>query len=350
MDVFTKRSAMAHNTALQINLHPFDARIVEHTLEHQLRALSPMVERIVVTVDTRRSRSGRYSGAGYEMARAALFAKIEAARRRYPKMEMIPVDYSPAALEAVRRRYFRNLPRTPERAYDGGPFHAYFFGLLSAGTRYVLHVDGDMMLGGGSRTWIDEAIATFETNPDALFVGPLPGPPRADGSLGEGEPMPNLRDLPEILRLDTPYPAYAFSSVSTRVFMIDHERFDQRIGSLSLVRPSLRQRIRARLFHQRPDCVAAEEMLSHAMLARGLARIDFLGQGGGLYSLHPPYRSETFYQQLPHIIRRVETGMIPAGQRGFYDLNESMIDWNDARRQRTVYHRAVRAARGLLAI
>ena len=341
---------MTYNTALQINLHPFDVRFVEPMLEHQLKAVSPMVERVVVTVDTRKSRSGRYSGAGYEAARQALLAKLDAAQRRYPKLEVIPVDYSPEAREAVRARYFRDLPRAPERAYDGGPFHAYFYGLLSAQARYVLHIDGDMMLGGGGRTWIDEAIATFEANPDALFVGPLPGPPRADGSLDAGEPMPNLRDLPEIRRLDAPYPAYAFPCVSTRVFMIDHERFDRRVGSLALVRPSLRQRIRARLFHQRPDCVAAEEMLSHAMLARGLTRIDFLGQGGGLYSLHPPYRSESFYRQLPQILRRVETGTIPEGQRGCYDLNQAVIDWSDARRQRTVYRRALRAAQGLLAI
>jgi hypothetical protein len=51
-----------------------------------------------------------------------------------------------------------------------------------------------------------------------------------------------------------------------------------------------------------------------------------------MWSLHPPYRSETFYTLLPELIARVEAGDVPVAQRGDFDVNDSMIDWSDARR------------------
>ncbi|WP_281433711.1 hypothetical protein [Methylosinus sp. H3A] len=35
-----------------------------------------------------------------------------------------------------------------------------------------------------------------------------------------------------------------------------------------------------------------------------------------MYSLHPPYRSETFYRELPNLIARIVAGDIPDAQRG----------------------------------
>ena len=98
-----------------------------------------------------------------------------------PKLD----DYSPAALESVRQRYFSTSRAYPEKAFDGGPFHAYFYGLLKADAEYVVHMDSDMLFGGGSQVWLEEAIGWLRTTPDALFAGPLPGPPRADGTLGD---------------------------------------------------------------------------------------------------------------------------------------------------------------------
>lgn len=91
----------------------------------------------------------------------------------------------------------------------------------------------------------------------------------------------------------------------------------------------------------------AEEIISAAMMRKGLSRIDFLGSGAGIYSLHPPYRTDAFYQELPHLIARIVAGAIPA-QRGDYDVNSSMFDWTEALRQKTAGRRLARAARALL--
>lgn len=92
----------------------------------------------------------------------------------------------------------------------------------------------------------------------------------------------------------------------------------------------------------------AEEVLTAAMMKRDLCRIDFLGQGRGMFSLHPPYRSPEFYDALPALIDRIERGDIPEGQLGDYDVNGSMIDWTNALREKTRWKRLMRAVDQLL--
>ena len=342
---------MSVRSALQINMHPLDARHACHTLPHQLEVWGGQVDRVVLTVDTRRSRNGRYRGAAYEENSKRLFALLEGFARRDPKISIAEVDYSPAAREAVRQRYFATSKTYPEKAFDGGPMHAYFYGLLKADADYTVHMDSDMLFGGGSQTWLDEAVGWLERTPDALFAGPLPGPPRADGSLADlHRSLGSGLNLQTPVRLPADYPAYRFQSVSTRIFVLDQRRFDRRVGALALLRPDLKRRLRARLYRQSPLSMPAEEVLTAAMIERGLGRIDFLGARAGMYSLHPPYRSETFYRELPHLIARIASGNIPDGQRGDYDVNSSMMDWTTALRQKTRPRRLARAVRGLLPI
>jgi hypothetical protein len=66
------------------------------------------------------------------------------------------------------------------------------------------------------------------------------------------------------------------------------------------------------------------------MQQHGLSRLEFLGQAPGMWSLHPPYRSSNFYDNLPNLIQRIESGDIPEAQRGVHDVNDSLIDWSSA--------------------
>jgi hypothetical protein len=250
----------------------------------------------------------------------------------------------------VRDRYFATSADYPEKAFDGGPFHVYFYGLLKADADYVVHMDGDMLFGGGSQDWVDEAVGWLENTPNALFACPLPGPPRADSSLAADlhTSFPGVAGLQAPERLSADYPAYRFKSVSTRIFVLDQRRFDARLGALDIIRPSSMRRLRARLYRQSPLSMPAEEVLTAAMIQHGLCRIDFLGSGRGMYSLHPPYRSETFYRELPNLIARIEIGDIPEQQRGACDVNSSMIDWTDALQQFTRRRRLARAVLALI--
>ena len=176
---------MSVRSALQINMHPLDARHACHTLPHQLEVWGGQVDRVVLTVDTRRSRNGRYRGAAYEENSKRLFALLEGFAKRDPKISIAEVDYSPAAREAVRQRYFATSKTYPEKAFDGGPMHAYFYGLLE-GRRRLHRAHGQRH--AVRRRQPDLARRSDRlagANPDALFAGPLPGPPRADGSLAD---------------------------------------------------------------------------------------------------------------------------------------------------------------------
>jgi hypothetical protein len=85
------------------------------------------------------------------------------------------------------------------------------------------------------------------------------------------------------------------------------------------------------LLRGKPVYELPEDTISQIMLDKGLQRIDFLGSEAGAWTLHPPYRNEEFYANLPQIISRVELDQIPEEQRGDYDINYSMVNWDNAK-------------------
>ena len=334
---------MRHGIAAQMSTYPLDVRHLEHLLPHQIRVLAPMVDRFVITVDTHQSRSGRYRVANFNENLDRTRKLIQDARRHCPKLEVLDVDYSDATRRAVAQ-YFFGVDSIPVKAWDGGPFYSYFFGLYAANAQYVLHLDGDIMFGGGSTSWIGDAVACMEQRPEVLVTAPYAGPPRADGEIfghgGEGTGY---------MREPMDWPAWRHSSLSTRIFMIDLNRFKSRLGVLPMLPPGPVQRLKSRLLGNPPEVCEAELLLSRTLHASGLYRIDLLGGAPGLWSLHPPYRSEAFYQRLPDLIQAVETGNIPEGQRGHYDLNDAMIDWTSAREANRWHRRYYRMIRHRLA-
>lgn len=338
--------------ALQINMHPFDAPHVVHTLAHQLKIWAGQVDRILITLDTRLANAGRYRASRYEEAKAQIISVLEAAQQQYPQLVIDPVSYDAQTREKIGAAFFSTSPEWPDRAFDGGPFYVYFHGLLRANADYVFHIDSDMLFGGGSATWMDDAIGLLQDTPDVLCVGPFPGPPREKGGLDESLHVhfPGSSGFAQPQKFDADAPAYRFATVSTRVFMIDMRRFAQRIGALDLVRPDPGRRLRAHLFREAPLSMPAEEVLSANMVARGLSRIDYLGTGAGMFSLHPPYRSPEFYAQLPALISRIERGDIPDGQRGDFDINGAMIDWSSALAAKRPTARYRKALSQLLAV
>jgi hypothetical protein len=324
-----------------MSTYPMDVRHVEHLLPHQIRALDGMVDRFIVTIDTHQTRTGRYQVDNFEANLEKLRQLVRDARKSYPRLEFMDVDYS-AAMRREVARYFFDTDSIPIKAWDGGPFYSYFFGLYATGARHVLHFDGDMMFGGGSRTWIRDATACLERHPDVLLMAPFPGPPRADGAIfghqwGDDDAAPAREPLPAL--------AYRHMQVSTRAFLIDLQRFKSMLGHFPLLRPSLRQRLKARLMGNEPEARQAEVLMTLTMQNRSLYRLDFLGSEPGLWTLHPPYRTELFYRRLPELISVVEQGTVPDGQRGHYDLNDSLIDWHEARAANQWHRRYLRMIR-----
>jgi hypothetical protein len=307
---------------LQINVAPTDLPHAISILPHQLRQWGGQTQEILFTLDLHRTTHGGRFGEAWKERRAPMEELLQALCRLHPSAHVCTVDYGAEAMREVAES-FLDTSFMPAKDTKGAPFYPYFHGLHTARNDLVLHLDSDLMFGGGSQTWIAEACQLLEEHTDVLACNPLPGPPMAKPTL-RTQAAPRFRH--DSL-------AFCFSSLSTRLFVLDRRRLRERLLPLELQGPiRVVSRLKARM-HGNPPYRAAELLISDAMQRAGLSRVDFLGAAPGMWSLHPPFRSPEFYRALPRLIECIEAGDVPEAQRGDYDLNDSMLDWSRARRR-----------------
>lgn len=314
--------------SLQISLAPNDLAHARCVLPHQLRCWAHQADETVLVIDAGQ-RQDRQSHE-WRQKLADLRRLADECCIQHKNARVAEVDYSPEVAREIAMAYFGRTS-LPTKDWNGTAFYAYFFGLWAPRHRYVLHMDSDMLYGGGSSTWAREAVELLTQRSDVLFCSPLPGPPTEDGRLTsqtmEPEPYTSL--------------AYHATWMNTRVFFMDSVRLSERIGHLSLSRPPWRHVLRAAAEGRAPYELP-EEIITKAMSRHGLLRFDFLGDDPGMWSVHPPYRSALFYERLPGLVEAVEAGNVPDAQRGDHDINDSMVDWTSARmsrRQKLTKHR-----------
>ncbi len=311
---------------LQISVAPGDLPHAREILPHQLRQWAGQVDEVLFVLDLGQSGDGH----GQVEELLADLCRGESHART------TVVDYSAAAVVEVRERFFQG-GQVPIRDCYGKVVYAYFYGLLAAANRLVLHLDSDMMFGGGSQTWVAEARRLLADRPDLFACAPLPGPPAA-GPLPQRIAIRHAgsRSRRALARNAVPFsapglsgPALRFAHVSTRDLLLDRGRFDDGALAIGSTRPgahaALAATARGALVRRRPWHAPAETCLSRAMTAAGLVRVDFLGAAPGMWSLHPPDHSDAFQRALPGLIRRIEAGDVPDGQRGDFDLHPSML-------------------------
>lgn len=298
--------------SLQINLAPGDYRHARLILPHQLEVLAGQVDEIILTVDTR-SSSGRFAE-GWVKYKDLLYAFLENEIKPRYRVQILPVNYS-KSIKTEIAQYFFGRTSIPEKDFRGGPFYAYFFGLYHASNDLVLHLDSDIFLGGASQIWVAEAKAVFKSYQDCLVVSPHPGPPHPSGTL--------IDQI--IVKQISPY-TYELGGMSTRIFMIDKSVFN--VSKLKLQKPALRGQLKA-VVQGHPNAELPEILIRNFIQLNNFKRIDFLGEGRGLWSLHPPFRTKSFYENLENIIRRIETDDLPESQYGFYDVVDALCDWQE---------------------
>jgi hypothetical protein len=319
---------------LQVSLAPTDLRTARHVVPHQLRQWAAQVDEILFTVDLHRSPSSPVEP--WRRQLPGLRRLIEEWCAMYPHARWAEVDYRPGTMTEIAAAFFGGQP-VPAKDYRGAAFYAYFYGLFAARHDHVLHTDSDMLYGGGSPQWLAEALTLLDECPKVLACNPLPGPPTRDGTLRSQALQP------------FPYrsPAFQAAHLSTRVFLLNRNHFRQRVGALRLGPPRRYDAVRA-LIDGNPPNRSPEAIVTQAMVRRGLIRIDFLGEVPGMWAIHPPYRSERFYQRLPSLVQEIEAGEVPEAQRGCHDINDSLVDWTGAQRslaKRVGYHVALAARR-----
>jgi hypothetical protein len=308
---------------LQVNVAPSDLPHATSTLSHQLRRWRDQVDEVVYTLDLRKSPGPR--GAHFDEYRTEMVRIINELARGRPHQRVVEVDYRDPAVERVGRQFFGGAT-PPAKDCFGAPFYAYFYGLASVQTRYVLHMDCDILFGGGSSRWLDEAIELLDSRAEVLFVSPLAGPPTATGKIpwrmrrAQGRTqafgsVPALED--EATR------RYRLRHVSSRVFFADLHRLSRATPLRVMDAPpwSFGSDLATTPY------LPAETVLSRAMHEGQWLRLDHLGTQPGMWFLHPGQRGEAFRRNLPNLIVAIERGIVPRRQEGSFELRD---DWLDA--------------------
>jgi hypothetical protein len=338
---------------LQISLAPGDLRHAAEIVPHQLRMWHGQFEEALLTLDLHRS-AGHY-GRGWEEGVSGIESMLDELAAREPTARVVRVDYSPEAAARISDAFFGGR-EVPAKAHDGAPVYAYYYGLWAARHDHVLHLDSDLLFGGGSSSWMREATEVLAERPDVLFCNPLAGPPTPDGELPPHVIDRMLRWGGEVpAREPAPWPAFRLNHVSSRLFLVDRRTLAQRLAPIPLRRPrfawggsrassptTLRHLLAARV-RGRPHVATPEDTLSSLMQGKGLLRLDFLGTPPGMWSLHPTDRSESFFGALPHLVEAVESGDIPDEQLGDYNVTDSLLPGagatSDVARPESALHR-----------
>ncbi|TAF79268.1 MAG: glycosyltransferase family 2 protein [Sphingobacteriales bacterium] len=305
------------SVTLQISLAPTDFRHAQYLLEHQTRIFEGQVDEILLTYDTHKSK-GRFA-INWDENNEKMWAFLQNFALSNPKIKLIKIDYSKEKNKEIALKYF-GLNFIPAKDWRGGPFYTYFFGLNEAKYDYVFHIDSDMFFGGKSQTWMQEAIDIFESQKNVFIINPLPGPPREDQTLIGQTGFKKINNKPY---------HFEFEGMSTRLFLTNRKLLlEKKISNIFTLKW---KEFAKAIFRKNPPYRLPEEILSDYMVKNNYKRIDFLGNNEGLWSLHPPYRTQMFYEDLLNIISRIEKGDVPESQKGFYDIVDDLVDWTEAR-------------------
>lgn len=303
---------------LQISLAPSDYKHVVHLLAHQVKVFEEQVEEILLTYDTHKS-NGRFS-LNWEENNSKMWDFLQQFCTIHPKIKLVKIDYSQEKVKEVANFFFQK-DKIPAKEWRGGPFYTYFFGINEANCPNVFHIDADIFFGGLSKTWLAEALALYEADERILFVNPLAGPPTDNGVLYH-QNYTNYKDLPT---------HYSFKTMSTRLYLVNKARLTAKpIKNILTLKP--RELIRA-IIRKNPRFKMPEEFLSEHMQKQNAIRVDFKGENTGLWSLHPPYRTPKFYDELQLLIEKIEKNQIPEAQKGHYDIVDDLFDWSEAKKK-----------------
>lgn len=313
---------VAEGVTLQVNVAPSDLPYAEATLRHHLRQWGSQVSDVIYTLDLHKSAGPR--GDHYENRKVGMQRLVDALARCSDSRRVLVVDYGPAAAQRVGRMFFGGaIP--PVKDCFGAPFYGYFYGLSMVQSRYVLHVDCDMLFGGGSGIWLREATQLLQSRPEVLFVCPLAGPPTPDARIPRRVRRAQMRTQEfgsePVLERQLPR-TYRLRHVSSRVFFVDLTRLRE-IGPFTVMR--------APPWTYGSDLATtpflpAETVLSRAMHDKKCLRLDYLGTEPGMWFVHPGQRGSAFVENLPNLIAALEKGEIVAAQRGSYELRDEWLN------------------------
>lgn len=314
---------MQHPITLQINTAPVDYPFLLGILKHQLKFFGASCAEIILTLETRQSKRTRWKSEDWDANLEKIYELVDELKKEYPQLQLSPIDYSDEARKNVTDYFIKQKKKDrimPFKDFRGGPYYSYYYGLYSASQKYIFHMDSDMLFHGDGEAWLDQAMKIAQEDEKALLIAPLIGPP-----VEKNTPMPIVhpKRYNPIAGYDGAKNAYIYKDMSTRMFLVEKERLK---NFCPITYPHFDQIMKSWIRKTSPYHTP-ERSISESMQENGLYRVDFLGDGKGLWSLHPQIsRDGHFSKMLDHIIRKIEEGFFTESQRGWHDFSRNFYD------------------------
>lgn len=284
-----------------------DTRFMLQTIPHLVRTCRFPFGRRVLKVDTaplgRRYRRKPGIGTAEELQACCnqlLQAGVVDA--------IVPIDYSRNSRRRIYSKHFAG-PMRQTHSHGGYPILGSIEAVEESRAEFLVHFDSDMLLyQEPGFSWIDEGIKLLREHQDLVAVLPRSGPPHQSGRLRQQE------ETGEVYEPDA-RGIYCFKTFTSRVFLIDRQRFDRVLP----LRPRLPLiEILRNYFTTHNTMPEWETMVGYRLQETGLVRADLTSTRA--WTLHPDERGDRFEAALPNLITRIEAGYYPIEQGGYYDL------------------------------
>jgi len=309
--VFARKMSSKHQSSnsapctMQISITDRDYAVARHVLPHQMRVIGKYASEVLISVN-------RFETPAKPELLDALLSDIAS---NYSNVTVEEIDYSRAARQWVSKTFFGGKDY-PMFDYEGIPIHGFIEPFRKSSNPFFFRLECDMML-GGSGPWFNEAIDVLTSDDTIVAINPIAGPRHGGGYHSGGTPF-------EVEHGE----AFKVNTFTTRTQLIELDTFFKAMNPLSEVPPS---RLKDRIF----TLVAGYPMVDHLevlyqqkMFNKNTCRID-MGGTGGLWTLHPVFKTSQFLQCLPEIITKVEKGDMPQEQHGRFDLHKSVLNQTD---------------------
>jgi hypothetical protein len=305
------------NCTLSIMVARTDLPFMMHTIPHLVRSCHHQFLRKVLVVDTAPLSGDKVSRPGIGSMEDLRLCCQELIDKGIMD-EAVDMDYSSDYRKKVYGKHFGNPHLKPTHNYKGYPILGSIFSLENVPGDYILHFDSDMMLHQDyDFDWIQASIEILEKHEDVMFTRPFTGPPGATGKLMYNRKPCHLDDDG----------LYRFKQFSSRVFLISREKFKSFLpvpilwkdkpGSWQSKLPDF-LRVDLNRYLGIGKLHSWEVMLSKRLQSTRYSRVTLADTRA--WTLHPNNRKPEFIDNLPKVIEKMEKGVYPAEQVGWYDF------------------------------
>jgi hypothetical protein len=228
----------------------------------------------------------------------------------------VDFNYDPDYRARVYRKHF-GYPLSSTHNYKGYPIFGSIFKIEDCRSDYMVHYDSDMMLyQEPDHGWIAEGIELMESHPEMMFARPLSGPPTPDGTIYSKYPIEK-----------DPDGFYRHKFFGSRAYLVNCRRYD-RLLPLPILWRSYKNtfldsfpgglKALGNVFTGKGKLDSWELMVSKQLENTDYYRATLTNPKA--WTLHPVDRSPAFREAWPTIIQKIEAGIYPPDQAGYYDL------------------------------